>query len=111
PPQQEATSNYTISLQTEPAPPRGGSEGTFRVKVTGPDGKPVSDAQVQLQLLMPAMPSMGMGEMRSMIDFVWNGSEYVGKGPVAMAGSWNATIQARRNGQLLGVYRSRFDAK
>ena len=110
-PAQGAASNYTISLQSEPAPPRGGSEGTFHVKVTGPDGRPVSDAQVQMQLLMPAMPSMGMGEMRSMIDFMWNGSEYVGKGPVAMAGSWNITVEARRNGQLLGIYRSRFDAK
>ena len=110
-PTQGAASDYKISLQSEPAPPKGGSEGTFHVKVTGPDGKPVSDAQVQMQLLMPAMPSMGMGEMRSMIDFMWNGSEYVGKGPVAMAGPWSVTVEARRNGQLLGVYRSRFDAK
>ena len=106
-----APSNFKVTLQSEPAPPKVGSEGTFHVKVTGPDGKPVSDAQVQMQLLMPAMPSMGMGEMRSTIDFMWNGSEYVGKGAVAMAGPWNVTVEARRNGQLLGVYRSRFDAK
>jgi hypothetical protein len=98
-------------MQSETAPPKGGSEGTFHVKVTGPDGKPVSDAQVQMQLLMPAMPSMGMGEMKSTVDFMWNGSDYVGKGVVAMAGPWNVTVEARRNGQLLGVYRSRFDAK
>jgi RND family efflux transporter MFP subunit len=104
-------SSYTLTLQAEPAVPKGGSEGTFHVKVTGPDGKPVGDARVQMQLLMPAMPSMGMGEMRSSIDFMWNGSEYVGKGPIAMAGPWNVTVEARRNGQLLGVYRSRFDAK
>jgi RND family efflux transporter MFP subunit len=108
---QGGSTDYTITLQSEPAAPKGGSEGTFHVKVTGPDGKPVSDAQVQMQLLMPAMPSMGMGEMRSAIDFMWNGSEYVGKGPIAMAGPWNVTVEARRNGQLLGVYRARFDAK
>lgn len=106
-----APPNYSVTLQAEPAVPKGGSEGTFHVKVTGPDGKPVNDAQVQMQLLMPAMPSMGMGEMRSSIDFMWNGSEYIGKGPIAMAGPWNITVEARRNGQLLGVYRSRFDAK
>jgi RND family efflux transporter MFP subunit len=108
---QGPASNYTVTLQSEPAPLKGGSEGTFHVKVTGPDGKPVSDAQVQMQLLMPAMPSMGMGEMRSTIDLLWNGSEYAGKGTVAMAGPWNVTVEARRNGQLAGVYRSRFDAR
>jgi multidrug efflux pump subunit AcrA (membrane-fusion protein) len=108
---QGAPPTYTVSLQIEPAPPKGGSEGTFHVKVTGPDGKPVSDAQAQMQLVMPAMPSMGMGEMRSSVDFMWNGSEYVGKGIVGMAGPWNVTVEARRNGQVLGVYRSRFDAK
>jgi len=64
-----------------------------------------------MQLVMPAMPSMGMGEMRSSVDFMWNGSEYVGKGMVGMAGPWNVTVEARRNGQVLGTYRSRFDAK
>ena len=53
----------------------------FHVTVTGPDGKPVSDAQVQVTLVMPAMPAMGMGEMRSSINLTWNGSEYAGKRP------------------------------
>jgi YtkA-like len=79
--------------------------------VTGPDGKPVTDAEVQVMLLMPAMPAMGMGEMRSSVKLMWNGSEYVGSGPIAMAGSWNVTVEARRGGQLLGVYRTRLDAK
>jgi hypothetical protein len=64
-----------------------------------------------MTLVMPAMPAMGMAETRSAIEFAWNGSEYVGKGTVATAGSWNVTIESRRGGQLLGVYRSRFDAK
>lgn len=108
---QSPAPNYTVIMQPEVNPPKGGADGTFHVKVIGPDGKSVSDAQVRMQLLMPAMPSMGMGEMRSAIDFMWNGMEYVGKGPVAMAGPWNVTVEARRNGQLLGIYRSRFDAK
>jgi len=108
---QPNNSKYTVTLQSVPAPPKGGSEGTFHVKVTGHDGKPVSDAQVRMTLVMPAMPSMGMGEMRSAVDLAWNGSEYVGKGNVAMAGAWNVTVEARRNGQLLGIYRTRFDAK
>ncbi len=102
---------YTVALRSEPSPPKGGSEGTFHVTVTGPDGKPVSDAQVQVTLVMPAMPAMGMGEMRSSVRLAWNGSEYTGSGPVAMAGPWNVTVEARRGGDLLGVYRARFDAK
>jgi membrane fusion protein, copper/silver efflux system len=105
------TSEYKVTLQSEPAALKGGSEGTFHVKVTAPDGTLITDAQVQLTLVMPAMPSMGMGELRSAIELRWNGSEYVGKGPVAMAGPWNVTIEARRGGQLLGVYKTRFDAK
>src|SRR5213594_1765694 len=108
---QAAASNYTVTLQSEPALLKGGSEWTFHVRVTGPDGKPVSDAQVQMTLIMPAMPSMGMGEMRSMVDLAWNGSEYAGKGTVAMAGPWNITVEARRGGQVLAVYRTRLDAK
>jgi hypothetical protein len=110
-PSQAAGGNYTVTLQSEPAAPKGGSEGTFRVKVLGPGGKPVSDAQVRMTLVMPAMPSMGMGEMRSAVDLKWNGSEYVGKGTVGMAGSWNVTVEARRGDQLLGLYKTRFDAK
>jgi membrane fusion protein, copper/silver efflux system len=102
---------YSINLRSEPSPPKGGDDGTFHVTVTGPDGKPVTDAQVQVTLLMPAMPAMGMGEMRSSVNLAWNGSEYTGTGTIAMAGPWNVTVEARRGGQLLGVYRSRLDAK
>jgi hypothetical protein len=108
---QPNSSNYSVTLQSEPAALKGGSEGMFHVKVTDPDGKPVTDAKVQIALVMPAMPAMGMGEMRSAIDLAWNGSEYVGKGNVALAGPWTVTVEARRGGQLLGVYRTRFDAK
>ena len=101
--------NYTVNLRSEPR--KGGADGMFHVDVTGPDGKPVSDAQVQVALLMPAMPAMGMGEMRSSINLAWNGAEYAGSGPIAMACSWNVTVEARRGEQLLGVYRTRFDSK
>jgi RND family efflux transporter MFP subunit len=105
------SSNYTVAVRSEPTPAKGGSDGMFHVTVTGPDGKPVSDAEVQVGLLMPAMPAMGMGEMRSSVKLTWNGSEYAGSGPIPMAGSWNVTVEARRGGQLLGVYRTRLDAK
>jgi hypothetical protein len=106
-----SATNYTLTLRSEPAPLKGGSEGTFHVSVTGPDGTPVSDAQAQVTLIMPAMPAMGMGEMRASIMAMWNGTEYVGNGTVPMAGSWNITVEAWRGGQLVGTYRTRADAK
>jgi len=57
------------------------------------------------------MPSMGMGEMRSAINLAWNGAEYVGKGPIAMLGTWNVTIEVRRSGAVLTVYRTHLEAK
>jgi RND family efflux transporter MFP subunit len=110
-PASASTSNYAVTLRSEPTPAKGGSDGMFHVTVTGPEGKPVTDAEVQVTLLMPAMPAMGMGEMRSSYKLMWNGSEYAGSGAIAMAGSWNVTVEARRGGQLLGVYRTRLDAK
>jgi Cu(I)/Ag(I) efflux system membrane fusion protein len=104
-------SNYTVTLQTEPAPPKGGSSSMFHVNVMGPDKKPVTDAQVQLTLNMPAMPSMGMGQMQSVVKLTWNGSEYAGEGSIAMAGPWNVTVEAHRGRQLLGSYKTHFDAK
>jgi hypothetical protein len=36
---------------------------------------------------------------------------YMGKGTIPMAGPWNVTVQATRNGQMIATYRTRFDAK
>ena len=102
--------NYSVSLRQE-SPAKAGSENAFHVTVTDSEGKSVTDAQVQIGLMMPAMPAMGMPEMRSSVNLAWNGSEYTGTGPIAMAGSWNVTVEARRGGQLLGVYRTRLSAQ
>src|SRR6185436_13586769 len=40
--------NYTVTLRSEPPPARGGSDSMFHVTVTGPDGKPVTDAEAQV---------------------------------------------------------------
>ena len=37
----------------------------FEVMVKGADGKPVSDAEVSVLFVMPAMPAMKMAEMRN----------------------------------------------
>lgn len=100
-----------ISFQTEPDPPKGAEENTFRVSVTDPEGKPVSDAQVKVTLVMPAMPAMNMPEMRSSFDLTWNGTEYEGRGVIQMAGGWNVMIEVSRGGQLLGTQRAGINAR
>jgi Cu(I)/Ag(I) efflux system membrane fusion protein len=102
---------YRMTLRMEPDPPAGAQENTVHVSIVDPSNMPVTDAQVRMTIVMPAMPSMGMPEMRSGAELRWNGSEYVGPIGVSMAGPWNVVIEARRGNEVLATYRSRFDAR
>ena len=106
-----AGTRSAITFKVDPSQPKGGAENTFHVTVADPAGKPVTDAQVQVMFVMPAMPSMGMGEMRSSYTLKWNGTEYVGTGTISMAGPWNVSVDARRGNQSLGSYKTQVDAK
>ncbi|HEY7617051.1 MAG TPA: efflux RND transporter periplasmic adaptor subunit [Terriglobales bacterium] len=105
--QAPAPTALKFSFRSDPATPKGGTEATFYVTLTEASGKPVSDAQVRLALIMPAMPAMNMAEMRAEGPLSWNGSKYVGRVRVPTSGSWNVEIQASRSGQTLGTYRAR----
>ena len=74
-------------------------------------GKPIPDVAVKVALVMPAMPAMNMPEMRSPADLTWDGTQYTGTVKVPSSGAWNVEIEARRNGQVLGTYRSRLVAR
>lgn len=105
-----ARMSYSVTFRTSPEPPAAGPDNSAHVTVLDSSGKPVSDAQVRVIALMPAMPSMGMPEMRHSTDLSWSGSEYAGPLSVGMPGSWNVVVEARRGNQLLATYRTRFDA-
>lgn len=109
--QAPSVAQIKLSFRSDPETPRGNSDATFHVTVLDASGKPVNDAQVKVALIMPAMPAMGMGEMRSKADLEWKGSEYVGTIKVPMAGSWNVEVNASRNGQLIGSYHARLNAQ
>jgi membrane fusion protein, copper/silver efflux system len=51
---------------------------------------------------MPAMPAMGMAEMRSeaRLRDAGNGN-YQGTGSLESAGTWQVTVTARRGGQVI----------
>lgn len=111
PSQPTPAANYQIAFRPEPDPPKGAAPATFHVRVSDPAGQPVTDAQVRVTLVMPAMPSMGMAEMRASAGLTWKGGEYAGTTTVPMAGPWNVTVEVSRGGQPLATYRTRFDAR
>jgi RND family efflux transporter MFP subunit len=106
-----AVPQITFTFRSDPERPRGNSDATLHVTVLDASGKPVTDVQLKVTLIMPAMPAMGMGEMRVASDLTWKGSDYVGTIKVPTAGSWKVEVNASRNGQLLGSYHARLNAQ
>jgi RND family efflux transporter MFP subunit len=92
----------SIEYASTPATPHQGNN-TFRVKLTGADGKPIIGAQVTVTFFMPAMPAMGMAAMRNVTTLSDKGGGfYEGTGQVQMGGTWQVTVLATRNGQTIG---------
>jgi hypothetical protein len=56
------------------------------------------------------MPAMNMPEMRATGGLSWSGKEYSGTVNIPMPGSWNTTIEATRNGQILASEHARLTA-
>ena len=90
-----------IVFKVDPDPPRAG-DNRVEVSVSQGDGKPLADATVTAMFYMPAMPSMGMPEMRSsfLLEPI-GGGVYRGKGELVMSGSWDVTVRVERNGERL----------
>lgn len=109
--QAPAVPQIKLSFRSDPETPRGNSNATLHVTVLDASGKPLTDVQVKVTLVMPAMPAMGMGEKRAATDLAWKGSDYVGTIKVPTAGSWNVEVNASRGGQLLGSYHARLNAQ
>jgi RND family efflux transporter MFP subunit len=92
-----------ISFRAISDPPKTG-ENQFEAVVKDAAGKTVDDADVTLQLFMPAMPTMNMPAMRSEAKLSPVGAGvYRGSGQVMMAGRWDATVTVTRGGQRLGT--------
>jgi len=88
-------------LSSDPDPPHTGAN-TFRVKLTTLDGEPISGAQVTVTFFMPAMSAMGMAEMKVPVSLEDKGNgTYEGRGELGSGGTWQVTIVARQNGQVL----------
>jgi Cu(I)/Ag(I) efflux system membrane fusion protein/cobalt-zinc-cadmium efflux system membrane fusion protein len=88
-------------LSSEPSPPSKGSN-VFRVKLTDASGSPISGAEISVTFFMPAMPAMGMASMRTpvVLSDKSNGV-YEGSGVLGSGGTWQTTILAKKNGQII----------
>ena len=105
------SAQFKVSFRSDPATPQGGTEATVHVSVKDAAGKPVTDAQVHVTLFMPAMPAMGMGEMREAATLTASDSEYAGRIKVPTPGTWTVTVEVNRGGQRLTNYRTSLNAK
>ncbi|MGH9452002.1 MAG: efflux RND transporter periplasmic adaptor subunit [Terriglobia bacterium] len=93
----------TIEFTTSPSPPRKGNN-TFRVKLTGSDGRPVTGAEVTVTFFMPAMPAMGMSAMRVVTKLAdKGGGMYEGTGNLGSGGTWQVGITAQKGGQIIAA--------
>ena len=111
--QQQAApqSQFKVSFRSDPAPPHSGTEAALHVSVQDAEGKPVTNAQVRVTFFMPAMPAMGMAEVRQEVALGWKGSDYVGSIKVPMPGTWAVTVEVSRSDELLTNYRTSLNAK
>ncbi|MGB6783693.1 MAG: efflux RND transporter periplasmic adaptor subunit [Terracidiphilus sp.] len=92
-----------IDFTTDPNPPAKGAD-TFRVRLTDAGGTPVSGAEVTVTFYMAAMPAMGMAAMNATSKLSEKGGGlYEGAGTLGSGGTWQVTISAQKNGQVIAT--------
>jgi len=102
PPAATLTEGVSIDFSSEPDPPKSG-DNTIEVTVRQPDGAAITDAVVTAVFSMAAMPAMNMPAMRTEAKLAHvEGGRYQGMGQLAMAGTWNVTVTATRDGEPIG---------
>jgi Cu(I)/Ag(I) efflux system membrane fusion protein/cobalt-zinc-cadmium efflux system membrane fusion protein len=95
--------NVQIEFSTEPATPRKGTN-LYRVKLTSPDGLPVTGAEVSVRSFMPGMPDMGMAAT----NLVTQLSEkepgvYQAQLTLESGGAWQITVSATKKGTVIAT--------
>lgn len=103
-------SGAALTLTTKPSP-LGLGQNLFAVSLKDAKGKPISDAEVALSLVMPADPKTNHPEMR--IEGTLNtagAGKYSGLVIVTMAGDWDVTVTAKQNGKIIAQTEQRLTA-
>jgi len=104
------SSGPTLALTTKPSP-LGLGQNLFEVSVKDAKGQPVTNVTVALLMVMPADPKTKHPEMRTegSLNNV-GGGKYSGIAIVTMAGDWDVTVTARRDGKVIGEKKARVTA-
>jgi membrane fusion protein, copper/silver efflux system len=95
----------TLTLLTKLSQARVGKT-ELEVQLVGADGAPVTDSSLEARFYMAPMPAMNMPAMTAAtsLEHVGRGV-YRGTGSFAMAGSWDVTLSASRQGEQLAEKR------
>jgi len=104
-PSSPTTSQTSLTFLTNPDPPRAGKT-QMEVHLVGADRSPVTDATLEVRFYMAPMPSMNMPAMTAstQLEHVGQGV-YRGTGIFAMAGPWDVTVSASRQGNQVAERR------
>jgi RND family efflux transporter MFP subunit len=105
-----AAAQANIDFTTDPNPPQKGSN-VFRVKLTNADGSPNVGADVSVTFYMAAMPAMGMAAMNTSSKLIDEGNGmYEGSGSLGSGGTYQVTISAQKDGQVIATKQLRVNA-
>ncbi len=92
-----------VEFSTDPAAVRKGTN-TYRVKLKGADGSPISGAQVSVRSYMAGMPEMGMAAMNVVTALTEKSSGlYEGRVSLESGGTWQITITAMKGGAVVAT--------
>lgn len=108
PPAPAAESPAQLEVRVEPQQPKSGQEAKLIAELRNTSGKSISDAEVKTTAVM----KMGeMGDMRESVTLKWNGTQYEGALKISMAGDWNVTLEAIKNGRVIARETTQIKAK
>jgi len=110
-PAAQQASAVNVDFTTDPNPPHKGSN-TFRVKLTGANGSPVTGADVSVIFFMPSMPAMGMAAINTTTKLLQKSAGlYEGQGNLDSGGTWQVTITVQQNGQTIATKQLHMNAE
>jgi len=100
------------ALQVEVLEPRTAKPGNndIRILLKDSSGKPIEDAEVTVGLFMPQMGNMPPMSSDAMLK-PEGGGVYSGTIQFLMAWTWETTVTAKKNGQVIGSVKTTITAR
>jgi hypothetical protein len=99
-----AESSARLEVSIEPQQPKSGKEAKLVAELRDANGNPISDVEVKTTAVM----KMGdMGDMRESATLKWTGSRYEGAIKASMAGEWEVTVEAMKDGKVIATQKTK----